>query len=71
MGKHFAAISTCLAIVLNLLTFWAASASGGSDGDGGAMQWEWAPPPPSVGEEKLGEFRVKRDANGYGHIFCF
>ena len=66
MGKHFAAISTCLAIVLNLLPLWAAAseASGGSDGDGGALQWERAPPPPSMGEEELGEFRIKRDAKG-------
>ena len=61
MGKHFAAISTCLAIVLNLLPLLAAS--GGSDGDGSALQWEWAPPP-SMGEEELGEFRIKRDAKG-------
>ena len=65
MGKHFAAISTCLAIVLNFLTLLAASAaSGGSDGDGDALQWEWAPPPPSMGKEELGEFRIKRDAKG-------
>ena len=63
MGKHFTEISTCLAIVLNFLTLLAASAaSGGSDGD--ALQWEWAPPPPSMGEEELGEFRTKRDAKG-------
>ena len=65
MGKHFAAISTCLAIVLNLLPLWAAAsaASGGRDSDGGALQWEWAPPPSMVKEE-LGEFRIKRDAKG-------
>ena len=61
MGKHFAAISTCLAIVLNLLSLWAAaSASAGS----AELQWEWAPPPPSMVEEELGEFRIKRDAKG-------
>ena len=62
MGKHFAAISTCLAIVLNLLTLLAV-APGGSAGDG-SLQWEWAPPPTSMGEEELAEFRIKRDAKG-------
>ena len=63
MGKHFAAISTCLAIVLNLLPLWAAASAASGGSDGGALQWEWAPPP-SMGEEELGEFRIKRDAKG-------
>ena len=61
--------ASCLALVLNFFLLWASSCDAARTEEDGMslLQWEEAPPPPSMREEELSAVRFKRDAKRYGH----